>query len=414
MKISLCLIVKDEEKRIEKCIKSVISIVDEVIVIDTGSEDSTKLIASELGAKIYDYKWNDNFAAARNFGISKCNGKWIIFLDADEYYSDESVSKIRSNIKNAEKLNLNVIYSELINIDEKSNILISTVKNIRIFRNDKSIRYKGNIHESLYNIKGKLKGYDAASELKVFHVGYSKEIIKERNKDERNVNMLKAQLIENPTSSNIHFYLVESLQMANMYDEAFEECKQVFKFNNGTLPGIYEKSYAHLMRLHIYLKNDLDELLKIYLEAIEGNENYPDYDAIIGNYYATRNENDLAIEHFEKCIYKMNNYTSQVESWVLTGAKEVYVALSNLYLSVGRDNDALKILIDILKVYKDDVNSLKTLMNILIKYERVEDVIAFIFRMYDVNNIEDKSLVYKACLQSKNVELCKYISLMNK
>jgi glycosyltransferase involved in cell wall biosynthesis/DNA-binding SARP family transcriptional activator len=85
--VSLCMIVKDEEKNLAGCLASVKPIVDEMVVVDTGSTDRTKDIAKAFGAKVYDYDWNDDFAEARNYSISKAKGEWIFVMDADEVIS---------------------------------------------------------------------------------------------------------------------------------------------------------------------------------------------------------------------------------------------------------------------------------------------------------------------------------------
>ncbi len=82
--LSLCMIVRNEENSLPQCLKSVKPIVDEIIIVDTGSTDSTKEIAQIFGANLFEYEWDDDFAGARNFSLSRANGKWILILDADE------------------------------------------------------------------------------------------------------------------------------------------------------------------------------------------------------------------------------------------------------------------------------------------------------------------------------------------
>ncbi|MGD9053168.1 MAG: glycosyltransferase [Desulfobacterales bacterium] len=85
--VSLCMIIKDEEKYLARCLASVKPIVDEMIVVDTGSNDRSKDIAVTFGARVYTYDWQNDFAAARNFSISKASGDWILILDGDEVIS---------------------------------------------------------------------------------------------------------------------------------------------------------------------------------------------------------------------------------------------------------------------------------------------------------------------------------------
>jgi len=97
--VSLCMIVKDEKQYLAHCLASVKPIVDEMIVVDTGSTDSTKDIAVSFGAKVYDYDWNHDFAEARNFSISKASGSWILIMDADEVISNLDYPKFEEIVK---------------------------------------------------------------------------------------------------------------------------------------------------------------------------------------------------------------------------------------------------------------------------------------------------------------------------
>jgi glycosyltransferase involved in cell wall biosynthesis len=99
MSISLCMIARDEEKTIAKAICSVKEIVDEIVVVDTGSKDDTIRIAESLGAKVFGFTWNHDFSEARNFAKSRCIKDWILVLDADEIISGKDFPKIMSMVK---------------------------------------------------------------------------------------------------------------------------------------------------------------------------------------------------------------------------------------------------------------------------------------------------------------------------
>lgn len=91
--ISVCLIVKNEEKVLARCLTSLKDIGDEIILVDTGSSDNTKVIAEEFNCKIYDFKWIDDFSAARNFSFSKANMDYIYVADADEVIDEENIKR---------------------------------------------------------------------------------------------------------------------------------------------------------------------------------------------------------------------------------------------------------------------------------------------------------------------------------
>lgn len=93
--ISLCMIVKNEERILRRCLDSVADLVDELVIVDTGSEDATKEIAAEYGAAVYDFAWVDDFSAARNFAFSKANGDYVYSADADEVLDEENRGRFR-------------------------------------------------------------------------------------------------------------------------------------------------------------------------------------------------------------------------------------------------------------------------------------------------------------------------------
>ncbi|MGH9426892.1 MAG: glycosyltransferase family 2 protein, partial [Terriglobia bacterium] len=83
-KLSLCMIVKNEQRWLEDCLNSVKELVDEMIIVDTGSRDNTVEIAQRFGARLFDHPWSGDFSEARNHSLGSATGDWILVLDADE------------------------------------------------------------------------------------------------------------------------------------------------------------------------------------------------------------------------------------------------------------------------------------------------------------------------------------------
>lgn len=92
--LSLCMIVKNEEKHLARCLSSVKDAADEIVIVDTGSSDKTIEIAESFGSKIFHFNWINDFSAARNYSLSKCSSDWILYLDADEQLNPDSVDEI--------------------------------------------------------------------------------------------------------------------------------------------------------------------------------------------------------------------------------------------------------------------------------------------------------------------------------
>ena len=156
------MIVKDEEKYLAKCLKSIKPVVDEMIIVDTGSTDRTKDIATVFGAKVHDFEWTDDFSEARNFSLSKASGKWTFHLDADEVispldYDDfrkiirHSTAKDAAFLVNTRNYTMNVNLVEWVANDgkytEESGAGWTPSKKVRLFRNDPRIRFAYPVHE---------------------------------------------------------------------------------------------------------------------------------------------------------------------------------------------------------------------------------------------------------------------------
>jgi glycosyltransferase involved in cell wall biosynthesis len=112
-KLSLCMIVKDEESRLAKCLNSAKNLVDEIIVLDTGSNDKTIEIAQSFGAIVKKYQWNHDFSIARNEALKYVTGEWILVLDADEVLSPKIIPQIREVIKMDDYILINLVRHEV-------------------------------------------------------------------------------------------------------------------------------------------------------------------------------------------------------------------------------------------------------------------------------------------------------------
>ncbi len=161
--VSLCMIVRDEERWVGTCIASVRDFVNEVVVVDTGSTDTTREVARAAGATVYDFVWCDDFSAARNFASAQATSDWLLFLDADEILDDEGIALLRDWLRapTADCMNLiQTTYSfESQMIMWKPNRLACPAAHsfpgyiestlIRLFRRDDNLFFAGRIHEEV-------------------------------------------------------------------------------------------------------------------------------------------------------------------------------------------------------------------------------------------------------------------------
>ncbi len=225
-KLTQCLIVKNEEKNLTRALGWGKGIFEEQIVVDTGSTDQTVKIATQLGAKVFDFFWVNDFSAARNFGISKCNGDWIFFLDADEYFEEKDVPALPNLIDKVEKMEkpksgksvrYNVIETPWLNLANK-NLGVQA----RVFRNDGSLFYKGAIHEQLAPMEhGYFAVYSVSKKPMIYHEGYMwNEQNDKKQKGARNLFIAKKELERTPESGKYGLFAAEALMFLERYDEA--------------------------------------------------------------------------------------------------------------------------------------------------------------------------------------------------
>jgi Glycosyltransferases involved in cell wall biogenesis len=187
--LSLCMIVKNEEKNIGECLKSAEGLADEIIVTDTGSTDKTVEIAQSYGAKIEHFAWIKDFAAARNHSISKATSRWIIWLDADDRLPRKTVEELREILKR--EIPDKVFYLVVCNsIDEgKTGVRFSQ---IRVLPNTQKICFEGRIHEQILTSVRKFKFAEIQLPLEVFHTGYEDPALL-KEKQRRNLELFKEE-----------------------------------------------------------------------------------------------------------------------------------------------------------------------------------------------------------------------------
>ncbi|MGB9851401.1 MAG: glycosyltransferase [Candidatus Kapaibacteriota bacterium] len=221
--VSLSMIVKNEQKYLPGCLESVKNIVDEIIIVDTGSTDNTKEIARSYGAKIYDFPWKDDFALARNESLRYCTGEWIIYLDADERIVYPSPAELRNILKLADK-SIGAFYclieSEHYQMDGGTEVHRGGYP--RIFRNlgYPKIKFIGRVHEQIAPSIFQNGLSIQFSDIKILHLGYnqSREVMEQKIK--RNYRMLIQHVKEEPLNGYAWYQLGQTLAQMSLSNEA--------------------------------------------------------------------------------------------------------------------------------------------------------------------------------------------------
>lgn len=216
------MIVKDEEDVLARCLKSVSPAVDEIIIVDTGSTDSTKKIASAFTDNVYDFKWRDDFSAARNFAFSKATCQYLMWLDADDVISPENLNKLIS-LKQTLSPDTDMVYMKYdVAFDNGGEPVFSYYRG-RLIKNCEKARFVEPVHETIVPF-----GKTVNSDISVWH----KKI--KSNPPRRNLRIFEKSLKEHKSlSPRMLYYYGRELKDNGKYKKAAVVFRKFLKNNNG-------------------------------------------------------------------------------------------------------------------------------------------------------------------------------------
>lgn len=222
MRISACYIVKNEAENLKRSLSSIQGQADEVVVVDTGSTDQTVSVAEDFEARIYSFAWQDGFASARNYALSKATGDWILLLDADEYFSADTSCKLRKVIGVYGESSCNGLLVKMDNIDAASGELLDSFYQLRLVRRQPGLAYQGRIHEELLRDGKSLDNLYKISPdlLRIVHTGYSRALSKA--KAVRNLQILRADIADGRPEQELYRYLCDCYDGLGDQEKALE------------------------------------------------------------------------------------------------------------------------------------------------------------------------------------------------
>lgn len=216
--ISACLIVRDEHERLPAALTSVRPHVQEMIVVDTGSTDDTPDIARRMGARVSEFAWCDDFAAARNFALAQASQAWALGLDADERLLPAGARSIARAVHH--RPGVDGYIPTLVHTTLEGKVQGHAPTAVRLFRRG-AIHYRGRIHEEVRrddSQPGVWHTLPGGPHIK--HVGYDPQRVVARNKIERNLRLLELQLAEAPRDTHTLYLLTRQLVGASRWAEA--------------------------------------------------------------------------------------------------------------------------------------------------------------------------------------------------
>ncbi|MGD9400980.1 MAG: tetratricopeptide repeat protein [bacterium] len=250
-RLTVCMIVKNEEANLPRALDSVKGVADEIVVVDTGSSDGTKALAESMGASVFEHPWKNDFADAKNAALERATGRWILFLDADEYVCPESRDRILSAISGEADAYFVRIESEVKSGAGRTFVSLHQ----RLFRNNLGIRYEGAVHEQVDSSLKRTGAHVRNSEIVLKHTGYGLDAAGMKPKLERNLHILRQVLLENPDDAVSLFHLGETLSLLGTYDaavDAYERALEVGGLPDGIKPVAIQNMASSMIKMRRY------------------------------------------------------------------------------------------------------------------------------------------------------------------
>ena len=282
--LSLAIIVKDDAKGLDRCLNSVKDVLDEIIIVDTGSTDNTKEVAYKYTDKVYDFEWIDDFAAARNFSFSKCTKDYILWLDSDDEVKKEDCDKIR----NLDYTDKDMIVCDYVYSHDEHDRGIDIVPRERIIKRSLSLKWVGEIHECII-----LTNNYYRSDIKIHHY-------KTKGNSDRNLRMLERIIKKNPNDARNTYYLGKEYYGFGEIDKAIEMLEHHVNKTTGWYEYRY-KAFYYLAICYMHKKNNEKFLDSIYNSLrVEGHWAEP-YN-LLGMYFFGINQYHRAIQWFKFCL----------------------------------------------------------------------------------------------------------------
>jgi len=296
--VSLSMIVKDEEAVLPRCLESVKDIVDEMVIVDTGSKDGTVEIAQSFGARVYRYTWEDNFCESRNFGLQFARGDWILQLDADEELEERDIFLIRKVIRSTEYNGHSFVI-----LSDGPDHAVYRCRNTRLFRTG-CVHYEGSVVD-VPIVRGKV----FLSPIRIYHYGYNLDPDVLTKKFKQSEKRLCRQIQEEPNNTYARANLVWNYRLQKEYIKMIEEAEKAL-----TLSHIRIFDAQMIMNDLLYgyfITGNFKKAEKIGIQGLRDNSYHLDMLFVLGCVMVKQRRFKKAIDYFAEYL-RVHGFEKQV------------------------------------------------------------------------------------------------------
>jgi tetratricopeptide (TPR) repeat protein len=343
--LSLCMIVKDEEAMLPRCLAAIAPAVDEIVIVDTGSTDRTMEIAREYNANVIEKEWTGSFSDARNASFEAATGDWIIYLDADEVIVADDIQRLKSLTGRTWREAFYLVETSY--TGELGDGAALTNNALRVFRNRPHYRFEGRLHEQIgQHLPVYAAGRVEQSSVRIEHYGYLGAVRDAKEKSRRNLELLRAQQAESSPDAFLFFNLGTEYSVIGDYRSALTEFERAWSLVKSH--GQEDRDFVPvlLQRLVTALRHcgRPGEAIARGDEALERFPAFTDMVFAQGLAALALNHEDDAIVYWQRCI-KMGDAPSRFGATVGSGTYLPRISLAELQVRRGKLEAARDLLV---------------------------------------------------------------------
>jgi len=326
--LSLAMIVRDEEESLPRCLKSVEGVFDEIIIVDSGSKDKTKEIATSFGSKIYDFVWIEDFSAARNFAFSKATCQFVMWLDADDEVlpkDREKILALKPKLGEYDAYLMEYNYSQ----DQHGNSTLRLFRH-RILKNNPPPRWAAPIHECML-IPSEWR--QLKTDIVVTHRRTERDGVKDAG---RNMRIIKKAVEADPNDQRMRYYYGKELSYTDQNEEAIKQLSLFLE-----KPAWHEDMVDALIilsRLYVGMGR-IEDAVKTCVKGIETDPRWAEFYVRLGDIYYDKQDWAKAAHWFEIAVK-----TKMPDSWGMVNTSShtwlPHDRLSICYDRLGRRREA--------------------------------------------------------------------------
>jgi glycosyltransferase involved in cell wall biosynthesis/tetratricopeptide (TPR) repeat protein/GT2 family glycosyltransferase/SAM-dependent methyltransferase len=301
-RLSVCMIVRDEEPRLRACLASVREVADQIVVVDTGSVDRTREVARELGAEVSEVPWTDDWAAARNASLARATGDWILVIDADQTVEPSSLGELRRLI--ARDVSVGYLLRQRNYMEEEGTEAVFEHLIVRLFPNRPDIRYAGRIHEQVTRTSGQPLPLERCGVI-LHHDGYRSAAAR-RGKAERDLPVLERAIADEPDEPFHVYNLGVTLQALGRFADAETAARRAIELGmERATPG---RMAGYVLAAHVLLATALTgreehaEAAEMCRRALAIAPEFSDAWCTLGGIELRRGRAQQALEAYERAL----------------------------------------------------------------------------------------------------------------